>query len=721
MTTLNGNWQAIASHATGFVGMHTAVIYARIDWQSQDANKSAVLTKLEIQGSSYSHDQVTSFTLTGSGGWSGDWSASSTSTVASGGWEQSHDSNGYCSVYIGACATFGGTGKGTGQFGATVDLPRITPKESAKTYTPATPSINTYPNNSPNVTAGNTITIHTNNTDDAERFTLRYTFGSLSGTIGSNIHYNTTFNVPTNWCAQFKTSTSGSGTIYCDTYVNGSLIGTRSCQIIVSVPSGAEPGISISSIEEQNSNVKSITSTETIQSLSSKKVTVTISTKYDSYVSGVWCNGVQLSGSGSAYSGTLSNMQTGTYSVSVKDSRGYTSSTSSKQDFYYYNKPSIKGSASRTSQTSATGSLTVTGTYSQIKSNTATVTITRVSPSSTTTQTYTGGSSFTKTVSYTDLSYTTEFTWTLTVKDRFNQTDSVSYKLGMGQYALWLGRSHIITPRIKTNVIEGVQHRANSGTGWGNIFNLVIQNAWDSGSYKIDITGYSIGMAMTLYIRNGNRSTADWGGASMAIDCHTDDRKKIKLAFDGNIARVWMHEYWTKGTSVLHTCTGYMQITEGDKESQAAEPSGNYLWSSVLWTTYPVGSVWIDYTGSKNPNDMWGGSWTRLTDNSTILASGSANSYGGENSHTLSWAEMPTHYHGQNSHNHSMGRSNQGGGRTDWGLTGAGAHGGNVVLLNGNGSSTTGDAAPNTHNAGSGSAHNNMMYYRNYGVWLRTA
>lgn len=576
MTTLNGNWQAIASHATGFVGMHTAVIYARIDWQSQDANKSAVLTKLEIQGSSYSHDQVTSFTLTGSGGWSGDWSASSTTTVASGGWEQSHDSNGYCSVYIGACATFGGTGKGTGQFGATVDLPRITPKESAKTYTPATPSINTYPNNSPNVTAGNTITIHTNNTDDAERFTLRYSFYNLNGTIGSNIHYNTTFNVPTSWCAQFKTSTSGWGTIYCDTYVNGSLIGTRSCQIIVSVPSGAGPGISISSIEEQNSNVKSITSTETIQSLSSKKVTVTVSTKYDSYVSGVWCNGVQLSGSGNTYSGTLSNMQTGTYSVSVKDSRGYTASTSSKQDYYYYSRPSIKGSASRTSQTSATGSLTVTGTYSQIKSNTATVTITRVSPSATATQTYTGGSSFTKTISYTDLVYTTEFTWNLTVKDRFNQTTSVTYKLGMGQYALWLGKTEA---RTSGNLTAG-GNLSVSGTSTltgkvtaGEIYSngLINGNAYYPNGYNLN--NLYTGIVTTCL--SSTAPTTDWwtvisGGTSGTITQVAYDLWNNKTPYTRHCASgTWSSwvQLNTKSTNTVHRiaeCWGDYSITFKD-------------------------------------------------------------------------------------------------------------------------------------------------------------
>lgn len=441
-TLITGDWQRIGYYNIYNTSTHVTYISLNARINSIDySNRTAVVgTLLNLDNNSYAYttDGI-SAGMTGCTNIS--WGRTTfgtgtNTTLLQGSFTVSYDDNGNasCNVQCWVNQTFGGN---LSMQTVGCSLQNIGAKE--KTYTAATPSINTWPNNSPNVTAGNTITIHTNNTDADERFTVRYAFGSASGTIGTNVQYNCQWTVPTSLCQYFASANTGTGSIYLDTYVGSKLIGTKSCSMVISVPSYT-PSISIKSITETNSNVSAIVSNETIQGLSTKQVTVSAGTSYYASISGVWCNGVQLSYSNGVYVGTLSNMQTGTYSCSVKDSRGKTNSTASSQTFNYYSRPSITGSASRTSQTGSNGSLTVSGTYSQIKSNTVTVTIARVG-GSTDTSTYTGSNSFSKTLSYSDLVYTQEFSWNLTVKDRFNQTTTSTVKLGMGQYALWLGKT----------------------------------------------------------------------------------------------------------------------------------------------------------------------------------------------------------------------------------------------------------------------------------------
>lgn len=728
--TLNSSWQQIASASTGFVGMHTAVIYARIDWQSQDSMKSAVLTKMEIQGSSYSHDQVTSFTLTGSGGWSGDWSASSTTTVVTGGYEQGHDANGYSSPYISGCATFGGTGKGTGTFGATVNLPRITPKSSTVTYTPSQPSINTYPNNSPNITAGQQCYIHCNQTSSDIRHNCYYTIGNKTEYIKYDFQTNTAWTPSTDLCAQFPNFTTGSGTIYLQSYVNGSLIGTKSCNFILALPSGVTPDITINSITEQNSNVSSITTNETIQSLSSKKVTVTASAKWYASISNVWCNGVQLSSIGNnQFQGTLSNMQTGNYSVSVRDSRGYTNSTTRSQNYYNYSYPTLSGSAARNGPTDFNGALTVSGTYSAIKSNTVKMTVTRNGTAQTISPTISDGS-ISLTQSYTDLDYVATFLFVVTITDSFNQSKTINISLSLGEYALWIGKNSIDTPRINVKSIYGMKTNDASNCrdgskAWCNYCSITTNAKWHSDSLMIVVNGYIGATAIIRIVPSNVSTTNNWTNMNIYIDVASYYRNFFSYVVNNNELQLWVYNQgWGPITSVVYRSFRNSEYTiTGGTQSPTTSNPGTLLTLWALVTTYPIGSVYMS-TSSTSPATLFGGSWSNITDRFLVGAGSSygAGSTGGSSTHVHSTGEHTITTNEMPSHTHWAGRSNQGGGRTDWGLTGGGAHGGNVLLNPGNGSCDTGYSGSNwSHNHGNtGSSSTIPPYYAVY-IWVRTA
>ncbi len=122
---------------------------------------------------------------------------------------------------------------------------------------------------------------------------------------------------------------------------------------------------------------------------------------------------------------------------------------------------------------------------------------------------------------------------------------------------------------------------------------------------------------------------------------------------------------------------------------------------------YPVGSIYMS-VNSTSPASLFGGSWTRIQDQ-FLLAAGSsysAGSTGGEATHTLTVAEMPSHYH-----NISYSAD---------GSSSAWAEG--YLYM----SSKADSAAQNgyivySNTAGGNAAHNNMPPYLAVYVWKRTA
>lgn len=124
---------------------------------------------------------------------------------------------------------------------------------------------------------------------------------------------------------------------------------------------------------------------------------------------------------------------------------------------------------------------------------------------------------------------------------------------------------------------------------------------------------------------------------------------------------------------------------------------------NLLDYIYPVNSVYISYS-HVNPGDMFGGTWERIT-NAFLWGcdeDGGIGVTGGEKTHTLTTAEMPSHSHGAVYSGNATGTKN-----LPWLSTG--------VL-------GTGDKlAYSTVATGEGKAHNNMPPYVQVSIWRRTA
>ena len=94
------------------------------------------------------------------------------------------------------------------------------------------PSINTYPNNSPNFNIGDKITIHMNRASSSFTHTVKINYGSTSKTIATGVTNSCTFDTSTIANALYAlipNSNTYSNTISVTTYNGSTNIGTKTC------------------------------------------------------------------------------------------------------------------------------------------------------------------------------------------------------------------------------------------------------------------------------------------------------------------------------------------------------------------------------------------------------------------------------------------------------------------------------------------------------------
>ena len=416
---------------TNYTSIHVYADETTVDTAN---NRSYISTELWILGSSYSAYNV-DCNVTGGGGYTNSHlSANGWVQLVSGGFWAPHNSDGTGTATVGSYYSSGYGNMPYEEF--TLTLTKIARASQ--------PSINTYPGNSPDITAGTACTIHMNK-QSTFTHTVKYSFGKKSGTIATGVVDNCSWTPPISLLDQITTATVGYGAIYVDTYSGSTKIGeTKSCGFTLHLPSNPNPTVGTITATEQHSGVKAKNANITVQTISKKLISVPVSAKYSAGIKSVMCDGVTLTGSNGTYTGYVSNKTSGTYTVTVTDTRGLKSTGTISQTYYEYAKPFITATLKRESETSAKGTLTVNGTYSTILSNTITMTVQRndASYASTVYPTLSSGKiSLSK--AYTDLNYVQSFTVKVKVTDGFGESAEVTAALGVGQYALWMGKYNV--------------------------------------------------------------------------------------------------------------------------------------------------------------------------------------------------------------------------------------------------------------------------------------
>ena len=119
---------------------------------------------------------------------------------------------------------------------------------------------------------------------------------------------------------------------------------------------------------------------------------------------------------------------------------------------------------------------------------------------------------------------------------------------------------------------------------------------------------------------------------------------------------------------------------------------------------YPIGSIYLSVT-NVNPSNFFGGTWEQIKD-MFLLACGDTyanGTTGGEATHKLTVAEMPSHYHNMG----TLWGQKSGYGRVTGGNASTGADRCNIQSSN--------------ISSGGNQAHNNMPPYLAVYVWKRTS
>lgn len=190
------------------------------------------------------------------------------------------------------------------------------------------------------VEMGKSVTINTPAVNSAYRHTLRYSFGSASGTIATGIASSVSWTPPVSLANQIPSATAGSGTIYCDTYSGGTLLGTKSVSITLTVPGSVVPsaGTLSAALAEDTSGTGLY-----VKGMGKAKLTLSgASGAYGSSITSYTITGGGWTATnGALTTGTLASAGNITFTATVTDSRGRKASTTRTISVIDYTKPGV--------------------------------------------------------------------------------------------------------------------------------------------------------------------------------------------------------------------------------------------------------------------------------------------------------------------------------------------------------------------------------------------
>ena len=216
------------------------------------------------------------------------------------------------------------------------------------------------------VEMGKSVTINTPAVNNAYRHTLRYAFGSASGTIATGIASSVSWTPPVSLANQIPSATAGNGTIYCNTYSGSTLLGTKSVSITLTVPGSVVPsaGTLSAALAEDTSGTGLY-----VKGMGKAKLTLSgASGAYGSSITSYTITGGGwTTTNGALTTGTLASAGNITFTATVTDSRGRKASTTRTISVIDYTKPGV--AVCDVYRCDADGNRKKAGTYFAVKIN----------------------------------------------------------------------------------------------------------------------------------------------------------------------------------------------------------------------------------------------------------------------------------------------------------------------------------------------------------------
>lgn len=177
------------------------------------------------------------------------------------------------------------------------------------------PSLNTWPNNSPDFNIGDTIVVHMNRKSTVFTHTVVLKLGSYSYTIGTGVTDNITLDtdkIASSLYAQMPNSNAMTGEIAVTTYSGSAVIGTSSCTIIAHVVNSSP----VFDVVYSDTNSATVAITGNNQYIIRNNSTLQISVSNAKALNSATLKTLTVVVNGNAYTGTL-NGSTGVINVGV--------------------------------------------------------------------------------------------------------------------------------------------------------------------------------------------------------------------------------------------------------------------------------------------------------------------------------------------------------------------------------------------------------------------
>ena len=327
-------WNATADTASNTSKNVTASIYVRKD------NTDMTLTiptsgtwtwVLTINGSKVSGSVSKDVLL--------DWVLVGTHTVSS----IAHSSDGSKSIVISGSVT---APSGTGLAGHTSSGSGTAKLDTIARATQPTLSVTS-------VEMGGSILIGLAPASSSFTHALRYSIGNASGKISSN-----PWTIPLDLANQIPNDTEGTLTIYCDTYSNGTLIGTKPVTLTVMVPESIKPDLDLRSCADMTGAYTALGTY--VQNVSMLELYAITSGSY-----GSWITGLSITLDGKPYSS--GDLVTGSGDLKLlviaTDTRGRSSTVEETISVAAYKEPKLSLDAHRCE---ANGTANDAGEYAKI-------------------------------------------------------------------------------------------------------------------------------------------------------------------------------------------------------------------------------------------------------------------------------------------------------------------------------------------------------------------
>lgn len=214
-------------------------------------------------------------------------------------------------------------------------------------------------------TLGSAMAININRKNSAFKHTVKYNFGSLSGTIATNVDTFVSWTPPLSLATAMPSKTSDWGDITVETYSGSSKIGSATCRLTLNVPDSVKPTLGSITLTDSNTAVKNLLNTANtfVQVMSNIQVAFNgASGAYGSTISSYRAEIVGKNQSTNSNNGSLGMMNFNgavTIRATVTDSRGRTSDPVNVQATVLdYFTPQLSFTAQRSGSDSTTVTVT---------------------------------------------------------------------------------------------------------------------------------------------------------------------------------------------------------------------------------------------------------------------------------------------------------------------------------------------------------------------------